>query len=185
MRSYVLSIWSIIDPIYFFCTKLTALPNESGETQILRVRLTKYKGKPMVLSDGTKINKNDTLVKIHLHNVRILKEISSIKSELKKARMIYRYVQYSLPGVELYIRNNPCAKNIKGIIGISLLNKGCKRLGFEIVELTNPIYVLFKWLAFLPIELLSSQNSLLHSMKNRKPKYLIMSTKKLESMYKK
>ena len=43
----------------------------------------------MLLSDGTQINTNDTLVKIHLHNVRLLKEIKNMNSKLKKAKVIF------------------------------------------------------------------------------------------------
>ena len=73
----------------------------------------------MVLSVGTQINKNDTLVKIHLHNVRLLKEIKNMNSKLKKAKVIFNYVKRSLPGIDLYIQNQPiqfyvlCGKNIK------------------------------------------------------------------------
>ena len=103
MRGYLISIWGLIDPLYYHCTRLTYLP--SKEDNIFRVRLTKYKGRNMVLSDGTQINKNDTLVKIHLHNVRLLKELKNMNSEMKKAKMIYHYVKRSLPGIEIYIRN--------------------------------------------------------------------------------
>ncbi|MBM7587138.1 hypothetical protein JOC86_003711 [Bacillus pakistanensis] len=183
MRGYLISIWSFIDPIYYFCTRLIHPPGEAGEGNILRIRLTQYKGRNVVLSDGTQINKNDTLVKIHLHNARILKELKGIKSELKKAKIIYRYVQHSLPGVEVYIRSR--SDEIKGIIGITLLNKGCERLGFEIVDITNPIYKWFKWAAFLPIGILSNQNgSIGYFIKHQQPNYLFMSTKKLSNMYK-
>nr|WP_309143495.1 hypothetical protein [Bacillus sp. V3B] len=100
MRGYLISIWSLIDPLYYFCTRLIYLPSEEKEGNIFRIRLTKYKGRKIVLSDGTQINKNDTLVKIHLHNVRLSKELKDVKSEIKKAKMIYRYVQKSLPGFE-------------------------------------------------------------------------------------
>ena len=105
MKGYLISIWGLLDPLYYFCTRLTYLPCEETEGNIFRVKLTKYKGRNVVLSDGTQINKNDTLVKIHLHNVKLLKELKDIKSEIKKAKMIYRYVQKSLPGIEIYIRN--------------------------------------------------------------------------------
>lgn len=91
-------------------------------------------------------------------------------------------MQHSLPAVELYIRQHPHADQIKGIIGITLLNKGCERLGFEVRDPSNPLYLWFKWLAFMPIEFLSNRRLL---SKNRMPKYLFMSTKKLENLYKK
>jgi hypothetical protein len=133
---------------------------------------------------GHKINKNDMLVKIHLHNVRLLKELKDIKNEFKKVKVIYSYVQKSLPGLEMYIRNNAHSDKIKGIIGITLLNKGCERLGFDIFDISNPIYKWFKQFAFLPIGILSSKNSsVLYILNHQKPKYLFMSTKKISIMY--
>ena len=157
MRDYIISIWDLIDPLYYHCTRLTYLPPK--EDNIFRVRLTKYKGRNMVLSDGTQINKNDTLVKIHLHNVRLLKEFKNMNSEMKKAKMIYYYVKRSLPGIDIYIQNHPHSNEIKGIIGITTLNKGCERLGFEIFDISHPIYKWFKQITFLPIEIISSQNA--------------------------
>jgi hypothetical protein len=184
MRGYIISIWRLIDPFYYFCTRLTYLPGKDKEGNVFRIKLTKYKGRNIVLSDGTQINKNDTLVKIHLHNARLLKELKNIKSEIKKAKMIYRYVQKSLPGIEIYIRNQCHSDKIKGIIGITSLNKGCERLGFETFDISHPIYKWFKQLSFLPIGILSSQNSsILHILKHQQPKYLFMSTKKLSNMY--
>lgn len=183
MRGYVLSIWNFFDPIYFSFTRLTYLPGKESNHNIFRIRLTKYRGKNLVLSDGTKINKNDILVKIHLHNARLLKELINISSELKKAKIIYRHVQRSLPELEKYIRNSRHSPSIKGIIGISFLNKGCERLGFEVVDISNPFYKWFKWLAFLPIELLSQPNTSWENIKNRHPNYLFMSAGKLEKLY--
>ena len=185
MKGYLITIWDLLDPLYYVCTRLTCLPSEETEDNIFRVRLTKYKGRNIVLSDGTCINKNDTLVKIHLYNVKLLKELKNIKSEIKKAKMIYRSVQKSLPGIELYIRNQSHSGRIKGIVGITSLHKGCERLGFETIDISHPIYKWFKQLAFCPIAILSSQNSSIsHILKAQQPKYLFMSTEKLSNMYK-
>lgn len=184
MRGYVLSFWSLVDPIYYFFSRLKCLPCEEIKGNIFRVRLTKYRGRNIVLSDGTQIKKNDILVKIHFHNVRLLKELKDIKSEIKKAKIIYRYVQKSLPGIEVYIRNCKHSQEIKGIVGITLLNKGCERLGFEVFDISHPIYKWFKQFAFLSIGILSSQNaSIRHILKHHQPNYLFMSTKKLTNMY--
>lgn len=182
MRDYILTIWNKLDPLYYSCSRLTYV-TKSGEN-IFRIRLTKYKGRNIVLSDGTIINKNDTLVKIHLHNVRLLMELREIKSDLKKAKIIYRYVQNSLPGVENYIRQHFHSSDVKGIVGITLLNKGCERLGFEIVDIVNPIYKWFKILSFLPIGMLSHDRlSIGDILKQQSPNYLFMSTEKLIKLY--
>lgn len=184
MRGYVLSIWNFFDPFYFFCTRLSFPPRTGTESNIFRVRLTKYKGKEVVLLDGTKIFKNDMLVKIHLHNVKLLRELYEIKSELRKAKILYRHVQESLPGIEHFIRNSSFSNEIKGIVGITHLNKGCERLGFEIFDISHPIYKWFKVFAFFPIEILSSaNNSIRNSLKHQAPKYLFMSANTLSKMY--
>ncbi len=184
MRGYVLSIWNFFDPFYFFCTRLTFPPRTGMESNIFRVRLTKYRGRDVVLSDGTKITKNDVLVKIHLHNVKLLRELIEIKSELRRAKILYRHVQESLPGIEHFIRTSNCSEKIKGIVGITHLNKGCDRLGFEIFEISHPIYRWFKVCAFLPIEILSSANQSIHNiLKHQTPKYLFMSRNTLNKMY--
>ncbi|MGP7815918.1 YkoP family protein [Niallia sp. 01092] len=185
MRGYLLSIWSILDPIYYKCSRLTYLPKTGSDRNIFRVRLTKYKGKNIILSDGTNIKKNDLLIKIHLHNVKLLKELKNTKSELKKAKIIFRSVQHSLPGIELYIRNHKKSQQIKGIIGITNLNKSCDRLGFEVVHFTNRIYKWFKWTSSLPITLLSRNSPFKNNIFKYQPSYLLMSKHKLSSLYRK
>ncbi len=184
MRGYLIAIWSFFDPYYYLCTRLTYLPSKETEGNIFRIRLTKYKGREIILSDGTKINKNDILVKIHLHNVKLLKELKDIKSEIKKIKMIYRYVQKSLPGVESYIRSCYRYDEIKGIIGITHLHKGSERLGFEMIDITNPIYKWFKRFAFLSIGFLSNPNSsILYIFMHQHPCYLFMSTSQLSKLH--
>ncbi len=84
MRSYLLNLWNIMDPIYYQCTRLCYVPGMERKNTIFRVRLTRYKGATVILEDGTVIKRNDVLIKIHLHNVRLISEIQSIDNEVKK-----------------------------------------------------------------------------------------------------
>lgn len=179
-------IWNVIDPIYYKFTRLTYIHNGTHNDNILRVRLTRYKGKNITLSDGTPINKNDTLVKIHLHNVRLLNEMKYFKNDIKKGRFIYQHVKKSLPDLVSYIQNHSKTDEIKGIIGISMLNRGADRLGFEFISISNPFYKWLKWLAFIPICLLFNNDSIFKMMKNNissSPKYLFMSKESLLEIY--
>jgi hypothetical protein len=152
--------------------------DESHQRHIFRVRLTRYKGRNVVLSDGTIIQKNDLLIKIHLHNIRLLKDIYHLTSEIKKARYIYEQVGKGLPHLANYIQSHPQSEDIKGIIGITMLHKGSKRLGFETVPIRNKWYCTFKQIVFLPIHFLAS-NQLSFQEMIRPPKYLFMSKNKL------
>lgn len=179
MKSYILFLWRFIDPFYFHCTRLRYLDPEQN---VLRVRLTRYKGKSVVLSDGSRINKNDLLIKIHLHNIRLLKEMQYIKSELKKTRHVYKKIEKSLPELATYIRAHQKSPEIKGIIGITALNRGSGRLGFEKADITNRLYKFFKQLALVPICYLSVEEPR-KALKRHRPSYLFMSKNKLLERY--
>lgn len=182
MRGYLLSLWNFFDPIYFKLTRLQYLTNTtSKEKNIFRVRLTRYKGKNLTLNDGTVIKKNDLLVKIHLHNIRLLMELKNVKNEMKKAIILYHHVKKSLPGIEQFISQQSHSYEIKGIVGITLINKGCERLGFEKHHISHPIYKVFKATSSLSIAYLVGSKA---SIKNQLiPSYLFMSRKTLLDKY--
>ncbi|HWO75211.1 MAG TPA: hypothetical protein VNM69_04735 [Bacillus sp. (in: firmicutes)] len=183
LRLYFISLWSIIDPIYYYLTRLRYLDSPAGSPPIFRVRLTKYKGRNVVLSDGTQIQRNDILVKIHLHNVRLLKELSGINNDVKKSLLIYQQVKESMPYLTRYIERHQRNSEIKGIIGITFINKGIKRLGFEQVDIINPFYKWYKLITLYPIHFLSSSQSFLKGNKKPCPSYLFMSKDGLFNKY--
>lgn len=178
MKSCILLIWKLIDPIYYACTRLKHMENS-----VFRVRLTRYKGKTMILSDGSKITKNDLLVRIHLHNVRIFEELHNVKSELKKTRLLYRQVEHSLPLIAVYINQHRKKEEIKGVIGITMINNGVSRLGLEPVEITNRAYKWWKSLIQVPIYILSAPHPSLKQFRKKNPNYLFMSKDLLLSKY--
>jgi hypothetical protein len=183
VRFVFLSFWRYIDPIYFLLTRLQYLCSEQGKG-IFRVRLTKYKGKDIILSDGTEICKNDLLVKIHLHNIKVIKDCTHIKNELSKGKAVFKMVQDSMPHLASYIHNHPSKGRIKGVIGITLINKGYKRLGFECVLPESKLYKQFKKISQLFIYLLSHSTISAENIKKHHLVYLMMSKEKLLEKYK-
>ncbi|MEL3957587.1 hypothetical protein NST17_10325 [Caldifermentibacillus hisashii] len=153
MRKVILFCWRLLDPLYYQFTRLTYIDYRRN---IFRVRLTRYLGHPVVLADGTHIQKNDLLLKIHFHNVRLLSELSQIQNEFQKGKVFFHLVKDSLPGIADFLTKHPKQHQIKGLIGITSLNFRSNRLGFEIYPIKNKIYKLIKMSAFLPINILSS-----------------------------
>lgn len=175
MKQCLIQVWGILDHIYFFCTRLECLEQTSKNYNIFRVRLTRYKGHEVILSDGTIIRKNDLLVKIHLHNVRILKEMKCIDENSIKSLYLYKKVQESLPDLAIFIIQHKNNDQIKGIIGITMIDKGFNRLGFESFSFSSLSYLWFKRISLYPIHFISSSK---HSSKKKKtpnPQYLFMS----------
>ncbi|WP_234402321.1 YkoP family protein [Oceanobacillus damuensis] len=173
-------LWNFIDPIYYHFTRLNYIQNDDGKKTIIRVRLTRYKGRKITLSDGTVINKNDILLKIHLHNVKLMREMDGKNSDIRRALIIYKSVRESLPYVARYIQSHGYTSEIKGLIGITTLHKGCRKLNFEVFSIYNPYYKMFKRIALLPIHLLSTENKW---KEIPSPMYLFMSKKRLFKEY--
>jgi hypothetical protein len=177
MKSYLLGVWNMIDPVYYTFSRLRYVPDTSQHNTVFRVRLTRYKGSAITLSDGASIQKNDILLKIHLHNVKMLNELNMITSDMKRAVFIYHSVKKSLPKLTEYLMLHPQYKEIKAIIGITSLYKGSARLGFDIVSIQNKYYRMYKKITFLPINLVAGNK------RYEDPVYLFMSKDKLNKKY--
>lgn len=136
-----------------------------------------------MLADGTEIRKNDRLLKIHLHNVRVLREVMSINHPLQRTRMIYKMVEQSMPLLAKFIENHQKKEDIKGVIGITMLNKGVRKLGFELMYPENRLYIHFKRWTQMPIFVISHSSVSLKKIKNQKPTYLVMSKEQLFKKY--
>ncbi|MDQ0175468.1 hypothetical protein J2S08_001302 [Bacillus chungangensis] len=183
IRLSILSIWRVVDPIYYFMTRLQYVKTNDNKKAIFRVRLTKFKGNDVVLSDGTIIHKNDMLLKIHLHNVQLLKEMLKKEKHPLREIAIYKLVMSSMPFLAKYVKNHAEEQNIKGIVGITMINKGVKKLGFDSVFPKNPIYRWFKKISQLPIYMLSNSPFSIFKISKYQPVYLLMSKEKLLDKY--
>lgn len=168
MHRFILALWRLLDPLYFFLTRLHYINDKNN---IFRVRTTVYKGYSLTLSDGTFIQKNDILLKIHLHNIRLLTTLAPIRDDFQRAKIFYHMIKYSLPGLAKYLNNHPMRNDIKGVIGITSLKLNANTLGFEVRKLKNPLYKYFKWLSLLPINFLSNY---IFGSKHYEPYYIFI-----------
>lgn len=175
IKQVFISAWSIVDPLYFCCTRLHYLESTKEQPAIFRVKLTRYKGHEIELEDGTYIKKNDLLVKIHLHNVRLLKELSFIDNDMKKTVVLLKKTKESLVDLAKYIRCHHSEEQIKGIMGVTMINKGYDKLGFEHFSISSQLYKWFKRLSHFPIYILSTTTRPKGWRKAPPPGYLFMS----------
>ncbi|WP_229672418.1 YkoP family protein [Pullulanibacillus camelliae] len=181
IRSYFLFIWKLLDPLYYRFSRLSYIEKGSHNKGVFRVRLIRYKGQPIHLKDGTLIRKNDILLKIHLHNVRLLKEMYTLESDLRKGLYLYNNIKNALPKLAEFVSSHKKSEKIKAIIGVTMLHQGSERLGFEIHPILNQHYLRFKQIAQFPIYLLS-RTPMTHRRKGKpQPKYLFMTKEVLIS----
>ncbi|MBM7552247.1 YkoP family protein [Thalassobacillus pellis] len=183
MKQYLVDIWTLLDPLYYRMSRLTYVRSKNKINNIFRVKLVAYKGKQRKLADGTLLQKNDQLIKIHLHNIRLINEMRGMKNDIQKARYIYKAVQHSLPDLVSFITSHKRVNEIKGIVGITALNSGCERLGFEIIAIESPFYRSLKLMSFIAISTLCMRPPSLKYLKKHQPKYIYMSRTDLENRY--
>lgn len=182
VRFYLLSIWCLMDPLYYAFTRLT-YPETNRKDRVFRVRLATYKGPEVVLADGVKICKNDLVLKIHLHNVQLLKEMYRIENDFMKGSFLYHRIKNTMPALAAYINKHDQKEDIKGVIGITMLNRSSERLGFQAIDIMNRYYLALKYVTALPIYLLSSRHPIKKWRKKPVPKFLFMSKEKLLKTY--
>ncbi len=180
LKQFALSVWQACDPFYFACTRLQYI--EPPPHNIFRVRLLRYRGPALQLRDGTQIGYGDLLLKIHFHNVRLLSQMLHVNDAIARSRLLYRLVEQSLPGLARYCSEHPRFAELKAIIGITQINRGCTTLGFDVCDIQNRGYRYLKRLMLLPIYLLSVAQPL-RSFAKHEPKLLLMSKTVLHQRY--
>jgi hypothetical protein len=177
--SPLIHTWSLFDKIYYHTTRLQFV--NRSESNIFRVRLLRYRGKSIRLQDGVTIQHGDLLLKIHLHNCQLMREMQAIDHDVKRALYVYQRVQSSLPGLAAYLAQHPEIEQIKGIIGITVLTRGVKPLGFDVIDIDNWFYRKIKELYLIPMFVICHPKGKLDFFKKNKltPKFLMMSKENL------
>lgn len=114
-------------------------------SNLLRLSQKRYKGPALYSSEGRLLAEDGDLVgEIHFDNARFMgKETDSHLIALKALREI----KPSLSEVAAYIQQNPNYAEIKVFLGLTLIHRGVKGLGFEVNDV--PISINTRFIAFL------------------------------------
>lgn len=178
----ILDTWSLVDKFYFCFSRLEYV--DQSTNNIFRVKPLYFRGDPLSLNDGTSFQNKDLLLKIHLHNCYLLKEMITIENDVKRALHVYHRVESSLPGLAQFVASHPKEEQIKGIIGVTLLTRGVNKLGFDVREISNPFYLHLKQAYLKPMFILCHPNrKIMTKDKDLVPKFLVMSKEKLFERY--
>jgi Predicted xylanase/chitin deacetylase len=104
-------------------------------TNLFRLTKKRYKGPDLYDGNGDLLAaKGDIVAEIHLDNIRFqCKETDSHKVGLKALSR----VKESLPVLAQYITESSDYQDIKVLLGLTLLNRGVKRLGFEVQDIPS------------------------------------------------
>lgn len=127
MKKIILCLWGLWDWLYFHCNRMEYV---SKGDNIFRVVRKTYKGPPLITNSGQWICPGDEIIKIHLYNYQLAKEILNFSSDVAYVLYLRKGIQRSMQGLSAYIIDLPDYERIKAIMGTSMLNRGAERFGF-------------------------------------------------------
>ncbi len=101
-------------------------------TNLLRLSLIRFNG-PDLYDDNDILlaRKGDMVGEIHLDSIRLQNKGGDMQRRGIKA---LRKILESLPVLAAYVENNPKYRDIKVFVGLTLINRGVKGLGFKVQE---------------------------------------------------
>lgn len=124
-------IWEKWEHLYARIRKVRRIDDKN----IFRLATANYHGPDLYNEKGERLaTKGDLVGELHLDNIRLQGLGSNVGkigiSALKHARL-------SLPVLVRYIASSPEYKNIKVIVGVTLISRGVQGLGFSVQEYSN------------------------------------------------
>lgn len=154
---------------------------------LLRLRVRPYHGnQPILLDDGTAIRKGDRIVELHLDNRQLFQLGALSSNSTQLAIQLIRGMQHLLPKVSERIQRDPAFRGVKGLYGISLMNRGPQQLGFTVVDLPRGIFAgITKWYLRLLLAVIHPSGNQRLQKKNELlvPKIIVMSSQELLARY--
>ncbi|MCL6458815.1 MAG: polysaccharide deacetylase family protein, partial [Gorillibacterium sp.] len=114
------------------------------ENTFLQVRIREYTGdETLALEDGEQIVKGDRIVELHLNNDQLLKLSRSSRNTTHLAIQMVRRIKELLPHISLLMQTDPAYRDVKGLYGITLINRGPEHLGFTVFDLPKGPFSFF------------------------------------------
>ncbi len=170
---------------YFFHV-LFQVKRIDPDSRFLQLRIRKYEGKTLKLMDGEEIHSGERIAEMHLNNHLLYQLGKSSRSSMHLAIQLIREMEQAMPKIASYILDNPAYQDVKGLYGISMINRGVTQFGFTVMELPEGVFAeMTKFYLKLLMSVIHPQGKQRLNQKNDMlvPKVLAMSRKELLRRY--
>jgi len=137
MNRSLLNLWRVWDMIYYSFSRLQYVKKNEN---LFRIVLLPYWGSELKTKNGHTIVKDDLVIKLHIHNLRLAEIIHQKKDAKALGLLLLREIRKSLPGLAQFVANHPRADEIRGVVGTTFLHRGAENLGFSTMEPLSSIY---------------------------------------------
>ncbi|WEG11487.1 hypothetical protein PU629_15165 [Pullulanibacillus sp. KACC 23026] len=146
-KKWFLPLWLGYEHIF---QKLFHLKTIDEENPFFHYRVRPFKGRPIQMTNGDQLRKGDLVFELHFDNDRLYQLGSESQSYVQLAIKLIRLAQKQLPLVDDLLKQ-PEFKEVKAVYGISMINRGVKQMGFQVVDMTKGLmyYFTLMYLRFL------------------------------------
>jgi len=134
-------LWNLLDPAILRLAGVRDLGDD--KTSIWRVALRHYRGRDWLMPDGSVLRRGDFYMELHINNNRLISLMDENTSLERMALIAMREVRGGLPALADLLNSDEQFGKVKVIIGITLLHRGARRIGFTVYDMKP---VLFTWL---------------------------------------
>ncbi len=172
-------LWEKWEHLYMKINHIQRIDDEN----LFRLSRTCYRGPDLYSEDGKLLaSKGDIIGEIHLDNIRF--QTTGTRMQGVGIRAL-KQVRQSLPTLANYISHHPDYKDVQVYMGVTLLNRGVKGLGFNVQEYPSHKANLIGFLQRIVMFVYHPSGGQRDTIRlGHKPKIVWISKKKLLEKYK-
>lgn len=114
---------------------LARIEDPGGADCFLRLALRRYRGPLRVLPDGTRLAGGDLVGELHIKN-EYVQSLTGGGEAGRSVALTLKVARHSLAVLAAVVRDDPRYRDIKALVGYTMLHRGIKRVGFSVFELS-------------------------------------------------
>jgi peptidoglycan/xylan/chitin deacetylase (PgdA/CDA1 family) len=153
---------------------------------IWRVALRRYRGKEWPMPGASMLRAGDRYLEMHINNDRLMSLLNENTSVERMAIIAMREVRNGLPAVSRLLISDKRFKDVKVILGITILHRGTERIGFTVYNMKpGPFRTVTGWYERLLLAFFhpGGFKNLRAYRTKLSPKYVVMTREELIRRY--
>lgn len=139
-KALLITLWLQWEKLFQWVFRVKEIDNHD---ELLSLRVKNYRGKPIQLKDGNVLKRGDRVAELHLNNEKLFAISTHIRTPVQLAVQLIHGVDKEMPKIAGLLQHHPTYQHVKGLYGVSLINRGTKKFGFSVVDLPKGPFFIF------------------------------------------
>ncbi|WP_020615810.1 polysaccharide deacetylase family protein [Paenibacillus daejeonensis] len=136
LKRAAVALWLTWERIFQWVFRVKPVQGDA----VFHYRIRKYHGPQLRLDDGETIRDGDEVVELHFDNRKLFETVASSGSVMRMAIYVVREVGKALPKLAAEMAGKPEFREVRGLYGISMINRGSQSFGFSTIDLPPGLF---------------------------------------------